>query len=120
MLRHSSNQKQGNHSQQEEVMVQQLVKELGPDTPLAKATLAEWKASAARHPMKVVSRGEEIVDIPLDQLEDNPYQLRHDMDSDALGELTRNIEENGLLNPINVRRKGDKYEIISGHRRKAA
>jgi ParB/RepB/Spo0J family partition protein len=103
-------------------MMRQLVKELGPNTPLAKATLAEWKAqkSTARHPRKVVSHGEGIVDIPLAQLEDNPYQLRHDMDSDALGELTRNIEENGLLNPINVRRKGDKYEIISGHRRKAA
>ena len=35
------------------------------------------------------------------------------MDSDALGELTRSIEENGLLNPILVRRKGDKYEVIS-------
>jgi ParB family chromosome partitioning protein len=122
MLRQSSNDKQGNHSQQEEVMVQQLVKELGRNTPLGKATLAEWKVGkeAARHPPKVVSRGEGIVEIPLGQLEDNPYQLRHDMDSEALGELTRNIEENGLLNPINVRRKGDKYEIISGHRRKAA
>jgi ParB family chromosome partitioning protein len=123
MLHQSSNQNdKGSHTEAEEAMMRQLVKELGPNTPLAKATLAEWKAqkSAARHPMKVVSHGEGIVDIPLAQLEDNPYQLRHDMDSDALEELTRNIEENGLLNPINVRRKGDKYEIISGHRRKAA
>ncbi len=123
MLRHSSNHSQkGNHSQEEEAMMNQLVKELGPNTPLAKATLAQWKAekSAARHPKKAVSRGEGIVEIPLDQLEDSPYQLRHDMDSDALGELTRNIEENGLLNPILVRRKGDKYEVISGHRRLAA
>ena len=42
------------------------------------------------------------------------------MDSDALGELTRSIEEDGLLNPIIVGRKGDKYEVISGHRRLAA
>jgi hypothetical protein len=41
------------------------------------------------------------------------------MDSDALGELTRSIEENGLLNSILVRRKGHKYEVISGHRRLA-
>jgi len=118
----SNHDHKGNHTQAEEAMMRQLVKELGPKTPLAQATLAEWKAqkSAARHPLKVVSHGEGIVNIPLAQLEDNPYQLRHDMDSDALEELTRNIEENGLLNPINVRRKGDKYEIISGHRRKAA
>ena len=42
------------------------------------------------------------------------------MDSDALGELTRSIEENGLLNPILVRRKRDKYEVVPGHRRLAA
>ena len=42
------------------------------------------------------------------------------MDSDALEELTRSIEENGLLNPILVPRKGDKYEVISAHRRLAA
>jgi ParB family chromosome partitioning protein len=60
------------------------------------------------------------MEIPLDELEDSPYQLRHEMDSDALEELTRSIEENGLLNPILVRRKGDQYEVISGHRRLAA
>jgi ParB/RepB/Spo0J family partition protein len=123
MLHRDGNHSQkGNHSQQEEAMMQQLIKELGPDSPLAKATLAEWKAekAAARHPRKVVSRGEGIVEIPLEQLEDNPYQLRHDMDSDSLEELTRNIEENGLLNPILIRRKGLKFEIISGHRRLAA
>jgi ParB/RepB/Spo0J family partition protein len=34
--------------------------------------------------------------------------------------LTRSIKENGLLSPILVRRKGDKYEAIFGHRRLAA
>jgi ParB family chromosome partitioning protein len=107
---------------QEEALMKQLVSELGSNTPLAKATMAEWKAqkSPARR-IKPISRGRPgALEIPLDQLEDSPYQLRHDMDSDALGELTRSIEENGLLNPILVRRKGDKYEVISGHRRLAA
>src|SRR6516162_1496889 len=95
---------------QEEALMKQLVSELGPNTPLAKATMAEWKAqkSPARR-IKPISRSKSgALEIPLDQLEDSPYQLRHDMDSDALGELTRSIEENGLLNPILVRRKGDK------------
>jgi len=71
-----------NHAQQEEAMMQQLIKELGSNTSIAKATLAEWKAekAAARHPSKVVSHGEGIVEIPL---EDNPYQLRHEHTEDV-------------------------------------
>ncbi len=102
-------------------MMKQLVRELGPNTPLGKATMENWKAEArARPPKAKASREAGIIEIPLEQLEDSPYQLRHNMDSDALAELTRSIEENGLLNPILVRRKGDKYEVISGHRRLAA
>src|SRR5262249_30315341 len=88
----------------------------------AAATLTEWKseASRARYAKPNASREACITEIPLEQLEDSLYQLRHDMDSDALAELTRSIEENGLLNPILARRKGDKYEVISGHRRLAA
>jgi ParB family chromosome partitioning protein len=84
--------------------------------------MAEWKADAsrARHTKPKASREAGITETPLEQLDESPYQLRHDMDSDALGELTRSIEENGLLNPILVRRKGDKYEVISGRRRLAA
>ena len=42
------------------------------------------------------------------------------MDNDELAELVRSIEEHGLLNPILVRRVGEKYQVISGHRRLAA
>lgn len=38
-------------------------------------------------------------------------------DNESFKELVQSIKENGLLNPIIVRPKDDKYEIISGHRR---
>ncbi len=62
-----------------------------------------------------------IVKIDLSKIEafeNHPFQVNID---DSLKELANSIKENGLLNPIVVRQKeNDKYEIISGHRRKAA
>ena len=54
----------------------------------------------------------------VDDFPDHPFQVREDEDMEKLIESIRN---NGVLNPIIVRRKEDeRYEIISGHRRKYA
>ena len=54
----------------------------------------------------------------VDDFPDHPFQVREDEDMEKLIESIRN---NGVLNPIIVRRKEDeRYEIISGHKRKYA
>jgi ParB family chromosome partitioning protein len=54
----------------------------------------------------------------VDDFPDHPFQVKEDEDMEKLIESIRN---NGVLNPIIVRRKEDeRYEIISGHRRKYA
>lgn len=53
-----------------------------------------------------------IVDI--EPFKDHPFIVEVD---DSLKELAQSIMENGLLNPVIVRRKGSKYEMVSGHRR---
>ena len=54
----------------------------------------------------------------VDDFPDHPFQVREDEDIEKLIESIRN---NGVLNPIIVRKKEDeRYEIISGHRRKYA
>ncbi len=59
-----------------------------------------------------------IAQIPLDQIEANPFQPRVDFDDTALGELSASIKEQGIIQPITVRKLGyDKYQIISGERR---
>src|SRR5262249_34965490 len=108
------------HSAKEEAVMKQLIQELGPKTKLAKLTMANWRAEKAAQLTKPSAAGADIVNIPLDQLEDSPYQLRHDMESDAMAELVRSIRDHGLLNPILVRRAGKIYQVISGHRRLAA
>jgi ParB family chromosome partitioning protein len=59
-----------------------------------------------------------IAQIPLDQIEPNPFQPRVDFDDSALAELASSIKEQGIIQPITVRKLGyDKYQIISGERR---
>ena len=60
----------------------------------------------------------DILRIPVDIIEPNPYQPRMSFDKEALEELADSIRTLGLIQPITVRRKGDgRYQIISGERR---
>lgn len=63
---------------------------------------------------------EQIVEIPVNDLIQNPYQPRIVMPDDKLNELTKSIKDNGLIQPITVVQEDDKYIIIYGHRRAAA
>ena len=59
----------------------------------------------------------EIKKIKLEDIvafKNHPFKVE---DNESFKELVQSIKENGLLNPIIVRPKDDKYEIISGHRR---
>lgn len=55
--------------------------------------------------------------LPLKQVTPNPNQPRKHFDKDALNELADSISKNGILQPILVRKKGSKYEIVAGERR---
>ncbi|GJQ63784.1 MAG: DNA-binding protein [Melioribacteraceae bacterium] len=59
-----------------------------------------------------------IAKIPVKKIVPNPYQPRVEFDPAALEELKKSILENGLIQPITVRRSLDSgYELISGERR---
>lgn len=60
---------------------------------------------------------QETLDIPLHQIVSNRYQPRLDFNTDAIRELADSIRENGLIQPITVRRSGQNFEIIAGERR---
>lgn len=59
----------------------------------------------------------DIMRIPVSLVEPNPYQPRMTFDVEALEELSESIRTLGLIQPITVRKSGDKYQIISGERR---
>ncbi|MCS7076318.1 MAG: ParB/RepB/Spo0J family partition protein [Bacteroidia bacterium] len=59
-----------------------------------------------------------IGEIDIDKIEANPFQPRNHFDKIALQELADSIAEQGIIQPITVRRIGeDKFQLISGERR---
>jgi ParB family chromosome partitioning protein len=57
-------------------------------------------------------------DLPVEFLQRGKYQPRRDLDADALQELANSISQQGVMQPIVVRKIAtDKYEIVAGERR---
>jgi len=57
-------------------------------------------------------------EVSIDEIEANPFQPRIHFDEDALNDLATSIKELGIIQPITLRKLGDKrYQIIAGERR---
>ena len=66
-------------------------------------------------------KGQETVfTVPISLIDDfaeHPFQVRDDKDMER---LIQSIDNNGVLNPVILRKNGERYELIAGHRRKHA
>jgi ParB family chromosome partitioning protein len=59
-----------------------------------------------------------MTEIPLEEIETNPFQPRSHFDQEAILELAESIQVHGIIQPITVRRLSDhQYQLISGERR---
>ncbi|HNL28003.1 MAG TPA: ParB/RepB/Spo0J family partition protein, partial [bacterium] len=58
-----------------------------------------------------------IAKIPIDQIRANPFQPRKEFEPQALEELKQSILQNGIIQPITVRKTATGYELIAGERR---
>lgn len=56
-------------------------------------------------------------EVPISEIRPNKGQPRKNFDQSELEELTDSIKQNGILQPLLVRRKGAYYEIVAGERR---
>jgi ParB family chromosome partitioning protein len=73
--------------------------------------------SAPQVAVPVESAGKPL-EIPLDQIERNPYQTRTQFDEAKLAELAQSISASGVVQPIVVRPlTGGRYQLITGERR---
>ncbi|MFL5341053.1 MAG: ParB/RepB/Spo0J family partition protein [Gemmataceae bacterium] len=67
--------------------------------------------------------GPTVVDQPatalasIDKIDLNPHQPRKQFDAEELAKLTESIMEHGLLQPVAVRKAGDRFQLIAGERR---
>jgi len=81
--------------------------------PATSTVLPEVQAQAAR-----AASGDAVLQIPLDQIDQNPYQTRFDFHQETLAELAESIRTNGVVQPIVVRPAPDgRYVLILGERR---
>lgn len=55
--------------------------------------------------------------LPISKIKPNPKQPRHSFDENALEELADSIKQNGILQPLLVRKVGQTYQIVAGERR---
>lgn len=60
---------------------------------------------------------EVIENVALDRIDDPSAPMRSHMDEEKLDELARSIKSHGLIQPITLRKTGDRYEVVAGHRR---
>jgi ParB family chromosome partitioning protein len=93
-----------------------------------KSALGKGLGALLSNPATDITTGEEVAlpaaaagsttQIPIDRIETNPFQPRTDFDENALNELAESIRQQGIIQPITVRKMGyDRYQIISGERR---
>ena len=62
-------------------------------------------------------KGSGKTEIPLKEIRPNPYQPRKEFDENGLKELADSIRENGVFQPILVRKSLSGYELVAGERR---
>src|SRR5438876_10038319 len=75
------------------------------------AVLPEVQAAAA-------AGGSRVMQVPLDQIDENPYQTRQHFDSQALQELADSIRANGVVQPVVARATpAGRFVLILGERR---
>ena len=87
------------------------------ERPATATQQAETSPSRVKGEMQNRVLPRETDEIALDLIEPNPEQPRTNFKKEELEELAESIRRNGLLQPILVRKVGEKYQIIAGERR---
>jgi ParB family transcriptional regulator, chromosome partitioning protein len=87
-------------------------------SPLGKGLGALIDTSYEKKPIDEAKSTGAVAEIKLNQIQVNPYQPRTEFDEQALDELAASIKQLGVIQPITVRKVGEKkFQIISGERR---
>ncbi|HSE48684.1 MAG TPA: ParB/RepB/Spo0J family partition protein [Terriglobales bacterium] len=73
--------------------------------------------ATAPAPVAAAAESGGVREIPIEEIERNPYQTRTRLDEVALHELAASIRSNGVVQPVVVRRVEGRYQLIAGERR---
>jgi ParB family chromosome partitioning protein len=93
-------------------MEAKTTKDSGPRKALGRGLAALIPPSSGAAPAMASSPGLRL--LPIERIRPNKSQPRKTFAEDALAELAASIEEQGVLQPVLVRRRGEDYELIAG------
>lgn len=88
-----------------------------PEDPNKKMNKLFETEPVANKPIVKDLNSKEILEIDIEKIYARDNQPRKSFDDESIDDLAKSIEKYGLLNPIVVRKKNDKYEIVAGERR---
>jgi ParB family chromosome partitioning protein len=71
----------------------------------------------AAPPSAELARQEAPRAVPVDSIDPNPFQPRRVFQGERLAELAQSIRASGIIQPLVVRRVGDRYQLVAGERR---
>ncbi|MDB6128232.1 MAG: parB-like partition protein [Verrucomicrobia bacterium] len=84
---------------------------------ISSATPSSAKAETPAAAVVTISSAPGYQEIAVHLVEPSPYQARREIPAEQLKELADSIRSEGLLQPIVVRKTGDKFQLIAGERR---
>jgi ParB family chromosome partitioning protein len=84
-----------------------------PRKALGKGLSALLGAKPAQAPAPI----DAVLQVDVDQIEPNPLQSRTIFQPERLQELSQSIQANGIIQPLVVRRHGERYQLVAGERR---
>lgn len=67
--------------------------------------------------VKEKTEGQQVLQLAVEQIFPNPHQPRSAFSDTELQQLASSIRQNGILQPLSVRIRGNRYELIAGERR---
>ncbi|MBI5380333.1 MAG: ParB/RepB/Spo0J family partition protein [Opitutae bacterium] len=85
------------------------------ETKAAAAAASAPAAAAPAAPRPTGAPG--FQEVPVHLIEPSPYQARKEISPEQLSELAESIRSEGLLQPVVVRKHGDKFQLVAGERR---
>ena len=58
-----------------------------------------------------------VVEVPIDRIVPSSFQPRRQFDDEGMRELVESVREHGVLQPVVLRKKGERLELVAGERR---
>ncbi len=94
-----------------------IEEEAATDSETSATSKGDLSVHGASTPARHISTNSGLFDLNVYEIDDNPFQPRREFSEPEIASLSESLREHDMLQPVLVRRVGDRYQLISGERR---